>query len=75
MSERCPELKVHEEKMHREDSTTNLGDILHKSGKPKYNIIDRTAKAYAILAEIRAQMYPLEDTRLKLDYNLGKPCL
>ena len=50
----CPELKIHEEKMHRGDSSKYLGDIFHNSGKSKHNILERSAKAYAILAEIRA---------------------
>lgn len=40
--------------MHRETSTKYLGDILHNSGKTKFNILERSAKAHAILAEIRA---------------------
>ena len=40
--------------MHRGESSKYLGDIFHNSGKSKYNIIDRSAKAYGILAEIRA---------------------
>ena len=50
----CPDLKVHGEKMHRETSTKYLGDILHNSGKTKFNIIERSAKANAILDEICA---------------------
>ena len=50
----CPQLKVHGEKMHVENSAKYLGDIFHKSGKAKFNIIERQNKAYAILAEIRA---------------------
>ena len=40
--------------MYREKSTKYLGDLLHESGKSKFTIIERTAKAYATLAEIRA---------------------
>ena len=50
----CPELKVHGKPMHREESTKYLGDIYHSSGKAKFNIHDRSARAYAVLAEIRA---------------------
>ena len=50
----CPEIKVYGDKMHREQSTKYLGDLLHESGKSKFTIIERTAKAYATLAEIRA---------------------
>ena len=50
----CPDLKVHGQTMHKEESAKYLGDIFHKSGKAKFNIIERQNKAYAILAEIRA---------------------
>ena len=40
--------------MHEESSAKYLGDIFPKSGKAKFNIIQRQNKAYAILAEIRA---------------------
>ena len=39
---RCPDLEVHGETMHREDSTNYLGDLFHCSGKSKFNIIKRT---------------------------------
>ena len=48
----CPQLKVHGENMHEENSAKYLGDIFHKSGKAKFNIVERQNKAYAILAEI-----------------------
>ena len=50
----CPELKVHGKIMHREESTKYLGDIYNSSGKAKFNINERSARAYAVLAEIRA---------------------
>ena len=50
----CPVLKIHEEQMHRGESSKYLGDIFHNSGKSKHNILERSTKAYAILAEIRA---------------------
>ena len=56
--------------MHREEMTSYLGDILHESGKPKYNIIDRTAKAYAILAEIRAILADVPLGRYKTEIGL-----
>ena len=34
-SKPCPNLKIHGEEMHREESTKYLGDIVHKIGKPK----------------------------------------
>ena len=48
----CHDLKVHGETMHRESSTKYLGDIFHNSGRSRFNIIERSTKAYAILAEI-----------------------
>ena len=50
----CPELKVNGEKMHGENGTKYLVDIFHNSGKTKFNIAERSAKAHAILAGIRA---------------------
>ena len=41
------------ETMHREESTDYLGDLFNASGKSKFNVIKRIAKAYAILAEIK----------------------
>ena len=40
--------------MHRGESSKYLGNIFHNSGKSKHNILERSTKAYAILAEIRA---------------------
>ena len=40
--------------MNKSDCLTYLGDIVHKSEKNKYNILERREKAYAIFAEIRA---------------------
>ena len=48
----CPDLKVHGEKMHKDESVKYLGDIVHKSGKAKVNMKERQVKAYAIVAEI-----------------------
>ena len=53
-SQNCPDLKVHKKSMHREEKTKYLGDIIHSSGKSKPNILERAARAYAILSEIRA---------------------
>ena len=50
----CPDLKVHMKPMHREEQTKYLGDIFHSSGKSKPNVIERIARAYAILSEIQA---------------------
>ena len=53
-SDRCSDLQVHGETMYKEKTTKYLGDIFHDSGKSRFNIIEMSAKAYAILAEIRA---------------------
>ena len=53
-SKTCPELKVHGQKMHKEDEVKYLGDVIHKSGKAKSNVKERQVKANAIAAEIRA---------------------
>ena len=50
----CSDLRVHKEKMHKDESATYLGDIIHKSGKAVHNINERCIKTYSILAEIRA---------------------
>ena len=34
----CNELKVHKEKMHDSDSAVYLGEVIHKSGKAKFNL-------------------------------------
>ena len=40
----CPKLKVHGEEMNKADRLTYLGDIVHESGKKKYNLLERRAK-------------------------------
>ena len=40
--------------MHRVEKTKYLGDIIHSNGKSTPNILERSAKAYAILSEICA---------------------
>ena len=50
----CSDLRVHKEKMHKDESATYLGDIIHKSGKAVHNINEICIKAYSILAEICA---------------------
>ena len=71
-SQCCPDLKVHGEKMHEAESTKYLGDILHQSGKAKYNIKERQIKAYAITAEIRAilEEVPLGKYRTEIGLQL-----
>jgi hypothetical protein len=68
----CPDIKFHIESMHRGESSKYLGDIFHNSGKSKYNIIDRSAKAHGILAEIRAILndVPLGKYRVEAGLNL-----
>ena len=66
----CPDIKVHGETMHREESTDYLGDLFHASGKSKFNVIKRTAKAYAILAEIKAIITDIPLGRYKTEVGL-----
>ena len=50
--------------MHRGESSKYLGDIFHNSGKSKYNIIYRSAKAHgirAILNDVPLGKYRVED--------------
>ena len=58
--------------MHRGESSKYLGDIFHNSGKSKYNIIYRSAKAHGILEEIRAILnnVPLGKYRVEDGLNL-----
>ena len=69
---KCNELKVHGEKMHNTDSAVYLGDMIHKSGKSKFNINERCIKGYAIMAEIRAilQDVPLGKYKTKVGLQL-----
>merc|ERR1719319_1749043 len=53
-SKSCPNLKIHGEKMHREEKVKYLGEIVHRSGKTKENTKAREIKAHSIVAEIRA---------------------
>ena len=57
----CPTLKVHEQ-------------IMHSSGKSKYNLLDRTTKAHTILSEIRAILtdVPLGKYRTEIGLQLGQ---
>ena len=68
----CPDLKVHGERMHKEESVKYLGDILHKSGKAKANIKERQVKAHAIVAEISAILseIPLGKYRMQVGLQL-----
>ena len=50
----CPKLKVHGKKMHQSESIKYLGDYIHESGKIRFNIMERRAKANGAFAEIRA---------------------
>ena len=51
---KCPTLKVHGQKMHKAESIKYLGDSVHESGKARFNILERRAKANGAFAEIRA---------------------
>ena len=68
----CPQLRVHDKKMHKASSLKYLGDTIYKSGKNFINIIERRAKAYAIFAEIRAilENVPLGKYRTKIGLQL-----
>ena len=66
----CPDSEVHGEIMHREESTDYLGDLFHASGKSKFNVIKRTAKTYAILAEIRSILTDIPLERYKTEIGL-----
>ena len=50
----CPILKVHDNIMHREESTKYIGDIFHNNSKLKHNLLERTSKAHILLSEIHA---------------------
>ena len=50
----CLVFKVHEQDMHKRESSKNLGDLFHSSGKSRHNILEGSTKACAILAEIKA---------------------
>ena len=58
--------------MHRGESSKYLGDLFHSSGKSRYNILERSTKAYAILAEIIAILndIPLGKYRVEAGLNL-----
>ena len=68
----CPDLKVHGEKMHKDDEVRYLGDIIHKSGKSKTNTKERVIKANAIAAEIKAILseIPLGKYRIQVGIQL-----
>ena len=68
----CPQLRVHDKKMHKASCLKYLGDTIHESGKNLINIIERRAKAYAIFAEIRAILedLPLGKYRTKVGLQL-----
>ena len=44
----CSDFRVHKEKMHKDESATYLGDIIHKSGKAVHNINEICIKAKSI---------------------------
>ena len=50
---RCPEQEVRGKLMHRENSAKYLGNIFHSNGKTNATLVERCAKAHAILADIR----------------------
>ena len=68
----CPNLRVHQQQLHKNTSLKYLGDIVHESGKVNINLIERRAKAYAIFAEIRAILedVPLGKYRVEVGLQL-----
>ena len=63
---------MHGEKIHHTESAVYLGEVIHKSGKARFNINERCIKAYAIMAEIRAilQDVPLGKYKTKVGLQL-----
>ena len=56
--------------MHREESTKYLGDIFHTNGKSMSTILDRSARAHAILADMRAILQDVPLGKYKLQVGL-----
>ena len=72
--EHCPKLKVHEGEMEDVDQEKYLGDIIHKSGKPHANIVERISKGYGIISNIKAILMdiPLGNRRVEIGLDLRK---
>ena len=70
----CPKLKVHEGEMKDVEQEKYLGDIIHKSGKPHANIVERISKGYGIISNIRAILMdiPLGNRRVEIGLDLRK---
>ena len=51
---KCPELKIHGEKMKSSNQETYLGDLIDKSGNARPNVEKRRAKGYGITTNILA---------------------
>ena len=66
------ELKLHEEKIYNTESAVYFGEVIHKSGKAKFNINEKCNKVYVIMAEIRAilQDLPLGTYQTKVGLQL-----
>ena len=66
----CPKLKVHEGEMEDVEQEKYLGDIIHKSGKPHANIVERISKGYGIISNIRAILMdiPLGNRRVEIGF-------
>ena len=70
--QKCPELKVHNQKMNDSESEKYLGDIVDKSGKIKATISERVAKGYGIISEIQPILKegPLRKYKLEMGLKL-----
>ena len=51
---KCPELKIHNEKMKNAEQEKYLGDLINNSGTNRKNIEERRNKGFGIVAEILA---------------------
>ena len=66
----CPELNIHGEKMKNSNQEKYLGDLVDKSGSIKPTIQDRIAKGYGILSEIKAILEEIPLGKYKLEMGL-----
>ena len=72
VSDICPDLKIHSDKMRNSKKEKYLGDQLSISGKVKETIEDRVSKGYGIVTEILAILdeIPLGQYRLEMGLKL-----
>ena len=76
-NEGCPELGIHGKTMKNSDTERYLGEIIHKSGKPHLNLIDRISKGYGIVANILGIIndVPLANRRVQIGLDLRQAWL